>query len=390
MYRKTAMPASLLALAAMGAGCNLIFGIEPGAQETSSTASTGAEGGLSATSSAGGNGAASGGGGAGGADGGMGSCPRPSCVAGECSVTPVIGEFGHNAKGMVVAGDFVLLANSDTIVSIPRDGGAAGPLLGTAGFGDPAWVAYAEGKLYWSNWSNAKVFSISIDPPSTSAIQVADVPPQDPMPQSAFGRLAADRDHIYWATQVPEALWRAKSDGSEIYGEKVAEGSPIGIAVDETHIYWSDYDGRQILRTTKDPLGSPERFAETNGAPATLVLSKGVVYWLTEYTGAIQSKRTDAQLAAPPFTITVDPDAVPASIAVDDEFVYWTVATNTNEDQRGEVKRSPLGVGNPVTLATGASYFFEIAVDCGYIYWNINDLNNEEPTAVFRMPKPSN
>ncbi|AUX48712.1 hypothetical protein SOCE26_102530 [Sorangium cellulosum] len=390
------MPASLLALAAMGTGCNLIFGIEPGAQEPSSAASTGAEGGNSTMSAAGGNGAASGGaggagGGAGGAGGDMGSCPRPSCAAGECPVTQVMGDFGDNPKGMVVAGDVVLLANNDTIVSIPRDGGAAGPLLGTAGFGDPAWVAYAEGKLYWSNWSNAKVFSISIDPPSTSAIQVADVPPQDPMPQSSFGRLTADRDNVYWVTQVPEAVWRARSDGSQIYGEKVAEGGfLVGIAVDETHIYWSDFSGNQILRATKDPLGSPEKFAETNGSPATLVLSKGVLYWRTEHTGAIQSKRTDAPLAAAPLTISVDPDAIPASIAVDDEFIYWTVATNTNEDQRGEVKRSPLGTGNPVTLATGASYFYEIAVDCGYIYWNINNVNAHEPTVVFRMPKPSN
>ncbi|WP_437814010.1 ABC transporter permease [Sorangium sp. So ce1078] len=391
MHSKIALPCALLALAAAGTGCNLIFGIEPGTEAiaSSSSTTTGAESGgggsEAATSGSGGHG------GAGGSDGGAPSCAPSICTAGECPVTQMPGELGRNPKGMVVTEDAVLLASGEAIISIPKDGGTARTLPGTLGFGDASWVAYSGGQLSWLNWSNGNVLGISIDPPSTSPIQIAEVPPpEEGSVYAAYGRIAAFGDSVYWVTQVPQAVWRAKADGSQSLAEQVASGgNPIGIAVDATHVYWSDLLARQILRTTTDPLGTTaEVFAETNGGPTEILLAKGVVYWVTDDTGAVQSKATDASLDAPPFTYTVDDQAVSKSIAVDDEFVYWTVYTNSTG--QGEVRRARIGMGNPITLATGEPHFFEIAVDCGSIYWNINDLDADEDATVFQMPKPSN
>ncbi|WP_437327042.1 ABC transporter permease [Sorangium sp. So ce381] len=405
MHSKIALPCALLALAAAGTGCNLIFGIEPGtegassASSSSTTTSTGSGDGGSAqtTSGAGGDGGdgtggdGDGGDGAGGSAGGTPSCPPSSCAVGECPVTRMPGDLGSNVKGMAVTRDLVLLANNQAIVAIPKDGGAARTLPGTYGFGDTAWVTYSGGQLSWINWSNGDVLGISIEPPSSSPIQIAQVPLQEGEPAAtAFGRIASFGDSVYWATQSPAAVWRAKADGSQAIAELVASSDrPIGVAVDATHVYWSDYLARQILRKTKDPLGAAaEVFAETNGNPTELVLANGVVHWVTDNAGAIQSKATDAAPSAPPFTTTVDTQAVAKSLTVDDEFVYWTVYMNS--EGQGEVRRAHLGKGDTVTLATGQPYFFEIAVDCGSIYWNVNDLEAEEEGVVFQMPKPSN
>ncbi|WP_433932809.1 ABC transporter permease [Sorangium cellulosum] len=393
MYSKFALPCALIALATAGTGCNLIFGIEPGTEAAPSSASTtastasGGGGSTTATSGSGGHG---GEGGAGSAGGGP-SCAPSSCTAGQCPVTQMAAGFGMNPKGMVVTEDAVLMANGEAIATIPKDGGTARTLPGTLGFGDASWVTYSGGQLSWLNWSNGDVLGISIDPPSTSPIQIAEVPPpEEGSVNPAYGRIASFGDSVYWVTQVPQAVWRAKADGSQRLAEQVASGgNPIGIAVDATHVYWSDILARQILRTTTDPLGTTaEVFAETNGGPTEIVLANGVVYWVTEDNGAVQSKATDASLDAPPFTYTVDDQAVSKSLAVDDEFVYWTVYTNS--EGQGEVRRARIGMGNPITLATGQPYFFEIAVDCGSIYWNVNNLEGDEEAMVLTMPKPSN
>lgn len=395
MHSKLALRCSLIALATAGTGCNLLFGIEPGTEATpSSSTATGTESGgggaAPATSGSGGHGGA-GSGGHGGAGGSTPSCAPSRCTAGQCPVTRMPGELGRNPKGMVVTRDAVLLANSEAIMSIPKDGGAARTLPGTLGFGETSWVTYSGGQLSWLNWSNGNVLGISIDPPSTSPIQIAEVPPpEEGSVYPAYGRIASFGDSVYWATEVPQAVWRAKADGSQPLAEQVASGgNPIGIAADATHVYWSDVLTRQILRTTTDPLGTTaEVFAETNGGPTEIVLANGVLYWVTEDNGAVQSKATDAALDAPPFTYTVDSQAVSRSLAVDDEFVYWTVYMNS--EGRGEVRRARIGEGNPITLATGEPYFFEIAVDCGSIYWNVNNLEADEEATVFTMPKPSN
>ncbi|WP_438026699.1 ABC transporter permease [Sorangium sp. So ce233] len=391
MYSKFALPCALIALATAGTGCNLIFGIEPGTEAAPSssptTASTASGGGGSTTATSGSGGH----GGEGGADDGSASCAPSSCTAGQCPVTQMAAGLGMNPKGMVVTQDAVLLANGEAIVSIPKDGGTARTLPGTLGFGDASWVTYSGGQLSWINWSNGNVLGISIDPPSTSPIQIAEVPPpEEGSVNPAFGRIASFGDSVYWVTQVPQAVWRAKADGSQRLAEQVASGgNPIGIAVDATHVYWSDILARQILRTTTDPLGTTaEVFAETNGGPTEILLANGVVYWVTEDNGAVQSKATDAPLGDPPHTYTVDNQAVSKSLAVDDEFVYWTVYMNS--DGKGEVRRARIGEGNPITLATGEPYFFEIALDCGSIYWNVNNLEADEEAMVFTMPKPSN
>ncbi|WP_437623171.1 ABC transporter permease [Sorangium sp. So ce1151] len=394
MHSKIALPPALLALVAAGTGCNLIFGIEPGTEAPASSSSTAGSpasgsGGSAASTSGSAGGGGAGGDAGGGAGGAMPSCAPSSCSAGSCPVTQMPGDLGMNPKGMVVTEDAVLLANGEAIIAIPKDGGAARALPGTPGFGDAAWVTYSGGQLSWNNWSNGNVLGIPVDPPSSSPIQIAEVPQEGGQVYPSYGRIASFGDSVYWVTQVPPAVWRAKADGSQRLAEQVAsDGNPMGIAVDATHVYWSDYLASQILRKTKDPLGATaEVFAETNGNPTEVLIAKGVVYWVTDNNGAVQSKATSAALDDPPFTYTVDNGAIPKSVAVDDEFVYWTVQQNSQG--QGEVRRAHIGKGDMVTLTTGQPYFFEIAIDCGSIYWTINNLEDDEEAMVFTMPKPS-
>jgi hypothetical protein len=390
MQGKLALRATLIALMTASAGCNVIFGIDPGTRATEASASSG-EPGSGGAGGSGGAASTSSSSGQGGAGGGMPSCPPSNCSAGQCPVTELKADYGFDIKGMIVTPSAVLMANASAIVSFPTEGGTVTVLPGTSGLGSSAWVTFSGGQLSWVNWDTANVWGISIEPVMSNPIAVSDIPAAAGPGSSFYGRIASSGGEVYWVTQQPPALWRAKADGSQKVGEQVASGgSPLGIAADATHVYWSDTGAKQILRKTISPLGpTAEVFAETNGDPTEVLLADGVVYWVTEG-GAVQAKATEAPLADMPFTHTVDPMAIAKSIAVDSEFVYWTIERNQIKNDQGEVRRARHNKGDVVTLATGPSYFFEIALDCGFIYWSTNNLNNTDAGRVFRMAKPSN
>ncbi len=113
------------------------------------------------------------------------------------------------------------------------------------------------------------------------------------------------------------------------------------------------------------------------------------MHWVTDNNGAVQSKATDAAPSAPPFTTTVDPQAIAKSLAVDDEFVYWTVYMNS--EGKGEVRRAHLGMGDTVTLGDRACRTSSRSPSTADPFTGtVNDLEAEETAVVFQMPKPSN
>lgn len=380
----------LLASIAAAAGCNVIFGIESGheAPDAAATLSAG-------TSGAGGGGAGGGGGntGTGGGDGGGGGgggavCPTPTCAVGDCAVENLTPGYGSETKGMALTDSRVLWANGSSIDFLLKDGSGLGTLVGTGGLGSTIWVAVSGGQLSWVNWDTSIVRGISLEPPSQTPFTIADVPPQAEPVGSYYGRITTFADHVYWATQTPAAVWRALSDGSGQLEQITTVGLPEGVAVSSSHVYWADNSAAKILRKPTDSIGTnAEVFAQTSGAPTAVVVQDDVVYWVTNG-GAVQSKAASAALAQPPFTHALDPQAVAKAIAVDSAFVYWTVYRNELLGGQGEIRRAPKGSAEAVTLVSGQPYFFEIAVDCGAIYWNINNLDGGDPGSVHRMPHP--
>jgi hypothetical protein len=309
-------------------------------------------------------------------------------MVGDCTVENLTPGYLSETKGMVLTEDRILWANGSSIDFLLKDGGGLGTLAGTGGLGSTIWVAVSSGQLSWVNWDTSIVRGISLEPPSQSPFTIADVPAQGDPVGSYYGRITTFVDHVYWATQTPPAVWRALSDGTGALEEIATGGTPEGVAVSSSHVYWADNSAGQILRKPTDSLGTAaEVFAQTSGAPTALVLQGDVVYWVTNG-GAVQSKAASAALAQPPFTHALDPQAISKAIAVDGAFVYWTVYRNELLGGQGEVRRAPIGSAEAVTLVSGQPYFFEIAVDCGFIYWNINNLDDGAPGSVHRMPQP--
>jgi hypothetical protein len=107
--------------------------------------------------------------------------------------------------------------------------------------------------------------------------------------------------------------------------------------------------------------------------PYTLAMDDTHIYY-TNFTGTT----VVALLKAPPFTPTVlaSMEVNPLGVAVDDTFVYWTEAGHVNctlgdDDGIGAVRKIPKGGGAPITIAGSESCPDHVAVDDKFVYWTL-------------------
>jgi hypothetical protein len=169
----------------------------------------------------------------------------------------------------------------------------------------------------------------------------------------------------------------ASSSASGLTKEVVA--GPYGVAVDATHVYWSDRSGGYVKRRALSSLGqdilADVVIAEVG--PGELALDATNVYFVTT-DGFVRSR--DKAAKSPAMTIASG-QASPESIVVDDTYVYWV-----NSVQGGAVSRAPKsGAGTVEILATSQKRPYSVTQDCNTIYWtNQNDFGTGQIMKVVK------
>jgi beta-lactamase regulating signal transducer with metallopeptidase domain len=149
------------------------------------------------------------------------------------------------------------------------------------------------------------------------------------------------------------------SDGSTLIAD--GQGRPGGIATDETHVYWTNFEGGSLMRA---PLGggSPTTLIAGQHGPQSLVVGSGQIYWTNFEDGTVM--RMPLSEAEP--ALLASGQDHPSGVAIDSTNLYWV----TND---GSVRSVPLAGGEPTTLSTGIESFpaaaRSIAVDASYVYW---------------------
>src|SRR5215469_5062908 len=163
--------------------------------------------------------------------------------------------------------------------------------------------------------------------------------------------LAVDASHIYWTDAITGRIGEANLDGTGVNQNFITgpggPPGPVGVAVDASHIYWANPLAGTIGEANLDGTGVNNRFITGLGAPEEMAVDASHIYWADSAAGTIGEANLDGTGVNQNFITGATP---PVGVAVDASHIYWTnAATGTI----GEANLDGTGVNQ--SLITGAS-----------------------------------
>jgi len=156
----------------------------------------------------------------------------------------------------------------------------------------------------------------------------------------------------------------AACDAGAVGVVAASQDYPGIMAVDSSGIYWFDFSAPNAAPTATlmwVPVGggTPRALASVSGAPRSMIVSAGQVYWTDIDSGTVMTVPT---AGGAPVTLASGQNR-PVGIAVDASHVYWTTYAG------GSVMMAPIGGGVPVVLADAQGQPGPLAIDSTNLYW---------------------
>jgi streptogramin lyase len=103
--------------------------------------------------------------------------------------------------------------------------------------------------------------------------------------------------HVYWTDFTPEGtIGRANLDGTGADQSFITSGfgsTPIGVAVDGSHVYWTNFAQNTIGRANLDGTGADQSFITGGSAPNGVAVDGSHVYWINATTNTIGRANLD-------------------------------------------------------------------------------------------------
>ncbi|MBW2456388.1 MAG: hypothetical protein JRI68_17845, partial [Deltaproteobacteria bacterium] len=193
---------------------------------------------------------------------------------------------------------------------------------------------------------------------------------------AGWGRITVRDGLVFWAMADTEGVWLANADGSSSTPTMIAEAPvPYGIAVDDTHVYWSErgFDDEptgKIRRLARIDIGTPagpDTLETQEDRPSEIALDETHVYWVTDG-GSVSRIVKDG--SSPMEDLSIE-EHEPAGIRVDDVFVYWT---DPQDMAVRKVRKDGSGYTEVVQLTDGV-FPLGLDQDCDTLYFTADDLN---------------
>ena len=177
-------------------------------------------------------------------------------------------------------------------------------------------------------------------------------------------RLVVDDYNAYVTTydaKVGTVFWLAFTGGAPPIIAQNQAGA-LGVAVDKSFVYWTDYDGGTISRAPNPSSGgggNPGVIAMNQAKASDIVVDAANIYWVNAGDGTVMKMPLGG---GNPVAIASNQNG-PWRMAIDANNVYWT--TNSG----GTVMQLAKAGGNPVQIAAGQSQPNGVAVDAKNVYW---------------------
>jgi hypothetical protein len=196
--------------------------------------------------------------------------------------------------------------------------------------------------------------------------------------------LVADDESLYWADYRDgvRGVFKAPVGGGEAIRLAVAEGQVQAIALDETHLYWSERDeSTDTSRVMKVSIDGGEPVLLYQGkfpgnTYADLAAGADGVYWSGEATigegvgpGALNVKISRIPLeGGAPVTLVEEPGV--RRVELDSNHLYWTARPGeVFGGSPGSVRKLPLSGGSVSTIASDQPGLSALAVNDANVCW---------------------
>lgn len=177
---------------------------------------------------------------------------------------------------------------------------------------------------------------------------------------------------VYWANG--DGVSRTNLDGTNpspglITGRSEPFGTPCGLAVDGSHLYWADRFNDRIGRSWLDGSHREDDFIIGADEPCGVAVRDGYIYWANEGGSTIGRANLDGTDVRQDFV----PDlGRPCGVAVDRDFIYWAARIHTEDGYRDVVGRAlrSSGAADPNLVELEADYSYcGVAADESHVYW---------------------
>ena len=182
---------------------------------------------------------------------------------------------------------------------------------------------------------------------------------------------------VYWTNGVPGTIGRANIDGTAATQNLISGGAqPKGIAVDATHIYWTNVlntstGAGTIGRANLNGTGVDQNFITGVNPTGGLAVDGGHLYWGNQDNSRVLPFGIAATIARAGLDGTgVDQNFITGAdtasgVALDAAHIYWT---NRGQFTVGRAGLDGTGVDQNF-VAIGSGFPDGVAVDSGHIYW---------------------
>ncbi len=268
----------------------------------------------------------------------------------------------HDPRGIAADADHVYFCEhgTGTIMRAPPEGLEAEELAVTAGASS---IVLDATHIYWTASVDGAIYRM----PKTWEEATPPLPEIVADGQQSPKGLEIDDTHVYWANAAGKSVVRAPKAGGDV--EVLAEQlkGPQGVRLDATHVYWTESGGGKVARLAKDDAGGiPETVVSGQGKPWRLWIDETHVYFTNyEPLGTVVRVPKDGGT----IEILAQDLNSPRDIVGDDTHVYFTAAGEQTADfKNGATYKHPKD-GLTELVANNQPSAGHIIVTDDRIYW---------------------